>query len=506
MYFSFISIIIAAVLALPIIIAAFKGFKHGLNRSLITLAALIISTALASVGAFFLANLLDTPAYNLLKRFIPIIRQYSDKLNSINTLGLATVNAILKLFSFVILLALLFIISCIVIAICFSRRKRSTAEDSRYTPDSAPFYVRHSKGLGASVRALTAFLAVIIFFSPIFGALTILGDVIDVAEKQNFKWESIRIKSSAVEFFDPYFDDATVAIVGFAGSQAVFDAFASAKLPGVDRIYLSREAGICCEALSTLLISLQKLSKGKQLTDEQLLELKSTISEQIESSPILQVFTADMLNSVANAWLNDQDFLSIKRPELPATGNIIFEKLFDQLLLACAESTPECAGRDMLSLFSLYEILSSVELNGDLIGPDQFLNIAESDVIGRIMEVLESNECLADCCAMIKNIALDYISIFIQDIDLTAEKRNRFMNKLASTVNTVNNMDSASNEEKIKLITNVINEYITVPLPPATVNVAVGMMLSRLQSSTELDSSTMSRFFEYYANDGEHIS
>lgn len=500
MPFTTLSAALLLAVAAGVFLEVRRGLRRGLTRTAFTLSAVVFSGLLAAPLAVWLSNFPIKALSGLISDFMPELETVFEQFPSIPLLIQAAVDALISPILFVLLFLVLRLITGIVVSsVC--RRKFAPLpheiRDPMYESRNAPFHRRHSKSVSGIIGGICGLLASLILLSPIVGTLCTLRDFLRSTESVSIKWSTLGLSEEDLAMAKSTVSDPGAAILEDMGCGLIFDAAANTRLND-RRVGLRREAEACMTVVGDLLSGMRVFVDPSAATPEEL-EALSQLGEEIQRSEAAKLLAADFLNQIAKAWLEGNTFLKIPRP----SGGELVDPLLDGLLQVCAESSPDCVGRDVHTLIRIYLICHE---EGLLTSPDYELlsqKLDEGDMLGRIYDELLQNPCTAHLAGELTNMALRIMAKGLQWSDFNSSQLEGLMGDLSDAMNLVNGMGTSYEDqvESMKEYTLYYAEQYGVTLPESLAEMAAVALVDRLGGQNRpITGEDMADIFDRYMN------
>jgi hypothetical protein len=239
------------------------------------------------------------------------------------------------------------------------------------------------------------------------------------------------------------------------------------------------------------------LITNPQNADPEKVEALSRLGGEIEESEAAKLLAADFLNRISRAWLEGEKVWGMGRP---VSGELV-DPLLNGILEVCAESTHECAARDISTLIRIYLIAAEHEL---LENPDYEKLAAELDeggVLGLIYDELMANPCMAHLTGELTHMSLRIMARAIKTSDFSDAKMKELMGDLSEAMNLVNGMEG-SYDERVQSMKDYTLHYAAqygVTIPESLAEMAAAALVDRLGNAGEnLDGDDLSDLFDEY--------
>ena len=514
MSFTLLSLVLLGTVLLGVFVEVRRGLRRGWVPAAVGLSTVVVSV----LGAMGLSLWLsDTPANfaaDILDIYLPSsLDTIEATFPHVQAILVAVVDALVSPILFVAFFAALRLILRIAAAIIL-RSVRYDPDDPRYmgtprrpsalvspsyeTPD-APWHRRHDRLLGGLTGGLCGFLAALCILSPVLGIFSASRTLLRGLKDMNVSLNAV-IPAETLATAEYYVNDSGSAILSAAGGDLIFDATAVTTLEGTP-LTLRREVEACMEVCTDFSRVIKVITNLSAATDEQK-EIIYGLGERLEDSAITRVLAADFLNSASAAWLEGEVFLGIKRPSF---GDLL-DPLLTAALKVCAESTPDCAGRDVTTILRVYLIIVDSGLADDPDRDSLMAALDEGGVLDRIYAELRKNPCMTPVEEELSNVALRIMAEAIDWADFAPDVYNDLMGNLSEAMNLVNSMEGADFEKRVETLTEYTLHYAEqygVELPEGMAQMAATAMVEQLSTDGTLTAEHLDKFFKHYLGKGD---
>ena len=345
-----------------LLFGAFCGFIRRPRNAFVRLCTLLV-TALV---AFLLAKPVvaiagDTllAAYESELAQIPVLSQYIESNPDFYDTVSGLAQMLLAPIVFVVLYAVLKIISWIVFKIIcavLGKKKKKSGCLGRL--------------LGALVGALCGLVGVVVMITPICGYTRLAGTAVSAVMEPSELGEVQEVLAIGYEGFGSTLYD----LVG----EKLFRGLTTARFDG-DKVCLVDEA----EALCDMVGAFSDLSKVpvERYSVEQMAAIKKAAAG-FKNSYFLSHMGSALLSDVSNAWLSNEAYMGVDRPSL---GENV-DGMLNGFLTVFSTSTPENIGSDMECFASIFSLLIEHDLFSLLGGDADIQNFVVKLMGGSIIE------------------------------------------------------------------------------------------------------------------------
>lgn len=509
MSFTLLSFVLLGAVLLGVFVEVRRGLRRGFVRAAVGLSTVLVSALGAVALSLWLSNIPAAFATDVLDIYLPSsLETIETTFPHVQSIIVAAVDALVTPILFVGFFLVLRLVLRIVAAIVLRamgydpddprymgtpRRPAALMAPSYEAPD-APWHRRHDRLLGGLTGGLCGFLAALCILSPVLGMLSTSRTLLRGLKSMKVSLNAV-LPAEVLDQAEYYVNDSGAAILSAAGGDLIFDATAVTELEG-EPLTLRREVETCmavCQDFSRVIKVITNLSAA---TDEQK-EILYDLGDRLDDSAITRVLAADFLNSASAAWLEGKTFLGIKRP----TFGELMDPLLTAALKVCAESTPECAARDITTILRVYLIIVESGLADN---PDQeSLNAALGDggVLDRIYAELRKNPCMTPVVDELSNVSLRIMAEAIDWADFAPDTYRELMDEFADAMNFINDMENAGFDERVEALTDYTTRYAEeygVELPEGLAHMVATAMVEQLGTGGTLTADQMEEFFNYY--------
>jgi hypothetical protein len=338
-----------------------------------------------------------------------------------------------------------------------------------------------------------------ILLSPVVGVLSTVHGVFEQTQNIKIKWSSMGLGEEDVAEIRATVSDPAALVLDAMGCGLIFDATANTRING-RTVVLRREVDACMTVVTDMIGGLSLIT-NPQNADSEKVEALSRLGGEIEESEAAKLLAADFLNRISHAWLEGEKVWGMGRP---VSGELV-DPLLNGILEVCAESTHECAARDISTLIRIYLIASE---HGLLTSPD-YGDLAdqldEGGVLGLIYDELMDNPCTAHLAGELTDMALRIMAKGIKWSGFNDAKLDSLMSDLSDAMNLVNGMGSTYEDRvaSMKEYTLYYAEQYGVELPDSLAEMAAAALVDRLgESGGTVTEKDLSEIFDQYLNGG----
>ena len=499
MSFTILSAVLLLVVGTAILIEVTRGYRRGFMRTTISLAVVVLSALVAAPLAVWLSDFVVKLCNGYLPRLLPIIRDLTDQYACLEELIPAVLDVVISPILFVVFFGILRLIGRIVVAAMFKGRlaaRPNEIDDPMYESELAPWHRRHSRFLGSVMGGLCGFLVSLVVLSPTIGLLSVADTVLQTADRANVKWSAYKIDAEQMGYVIDLVDDPVVKFLEASGGGVIYDASACTRLNEY-RVTLRQEVEICSGLIGDLMGSMKSFKDLSNITDQQK-ELLASLSGTIEESEVLRLVASDGLHMISNAWLNGNSFMGISCPSF----NQHLMPLVSGILEVCADCTPDCVGRDVGTIVSIFLIASDSGLLSNPSYDQLAASLDEDGVIQRIYDEILANPCTAPLADRMTDVAVEMMSSAIDFSNFDQTQLDGLMTHLSDAVNRANGMGS-TNEERVnhmKDATLYYAEMYGVNVPDSLAEMAAVALIDKLGNKGDrVTPDDLRELFKVYA-------
>ena len=492
--------VLVLVVGAGIAIEVLRGLRRNLVWTAVSLATVVLSALVAAPLAVWLSDFPAQRLGDLLLDLLPSLDALSESFPSILPLITGIADALLSPVLFVFLFLILRLIARITVSILFRKPLSPLPDDPAdpmYEGANAPWYRRHSRLLGGLTGGLCGLIASMILLSPVVGALSTADNLLDGANSDRIKWESMGFEEELIDSVRSVSGDPAVAVLEAMGCGLIFDASACTRLNG-NPAYLRREADACMAAVDDIVVIVGMLQSPEDITPDQR-EALGHLEERIQASEAVKMIAADTVNLIADTWLEGNTFMKIGMPEF---GELV-DPLMTGILRVCAESNASCVSRDIGTLLRIYLIAVDNDL---LVNPDYDEladSLDEGGVLNLIYDELVKNPCMAHLAGKLTDMSLRIMMSALEWSDISEQQMESLMGDLSDALNQINGQ-SGSAEERVETMKEYTMQYAEkygIKVPPALAEMASVALIEKLgDRGSSLTSEDLWEFLEDFSS------
>ncbi len=493
MTFTLFSAAMLGIMALIIYGQARKGYKSGLNKSLINLASVFFSAIFGTVISVGLSSLIE----NLTVWILQVSNLYGEieeLADSYMAAILLVSKMILSLLIFIpVFYILKFIINLIAGIILRKCIKKSRALKTEYLPEDAPLYVRHGKKLGTIMGVISGFIIAVVLFMPFTGVLKTADKVVKIVEGYDMP-EGKRL-DPRIFLISKYSDEFSVNLVYACGGDILFDLTARAEIYGID-VSLSDEidslSGVDINRINPSKISFSNLSP------ELIHDIEKTL-EEINKSTVFKVIAAEFVKNVSESWANGNSYYNVKKPNFSSYAAV--DNFMNELYLVCSTTDFYRYEADLETLFDIMEILIECKnLMSATSYRDIITELHEKNILQRIDDELIKNPHMSVLSSKIDDMLMSILSSEVQKIgDISPAAKKVVCREISDAIN---NTKGLTGSVKTVALSNYLSQsfkdygvYVPESFNSRISNILVSQISDDRSEVTEEDIENL--FFRY---------
>ena len=500
MSFTILSAALLLFLGAVIFKNALNGYRRGLALSAISLSAVVFSALVAIPLALWLSDYPSRLLARYLPYWIPALKGVLNQYSSVEKLIPACIDVLLSPILFVIFYGLIRIVICTpmenILRRCLTTRA-DEAGDPIYEGRNTPWHRRHTRILGSITGAVSGFVISLVLLSPLLGLLSVADTVVDVTDTIRLKWSAYGLDNDQVELVHAVVGDPVATVLTASGGGILYDATTITYLhDGQGGRVSLRDEVRACSAMTVDLMSARNVVKDMSSLSDEDKAILSRLGSRIESSQVMSLVAADLVNQVADAWLDGRSFMKISLPAF----NDHLEPLVEGALEVCARSTDACVGRDISTLVDVCLIASDSGLMKKQIGYTQLAAcLDQGGVLDMIYDEIQANPCMTPLVGKMTDVAVHMMASAIEDAGFEKSELKELMTELSDAMNRVNRM-GLSNTERVahmKEYTQYYTEMYGIRMPGALAEMASVAFIEKMGDSKITADSLYSLFDAY---------
>ena len=416
--------IILGITFLILIVNALVGLFRGMGKALLRLVTLV----LALVGAFLLAKfgssimaerlvqmleeaVASNPNFAAFLQDTPVVGQ------SVGVLAQMLAAPILFWACYVLLKMITWPLFAILSAIfCHKSQKKKRK----------PFPFRRL--IGAALGLVAGCIGVLVFVTPVMGYTALFSETISQAQSL----DSAAPQLGLGEYNDKYLAPAATTPV----ASALYDGIGSKLFDNLTEVpWGDTTATLKGEWFAVVDLVENAATLGASPVAEYGEKQSAAVhamAADIGESRLLSALGSGALNGIANAWLSDQSFAGIGKPDL---GDESVEIILDGLLRVFATTTPELIDEDMdffadiFDLFIKYQMFAKM---GEGTGSDDLVShLATSGFLAEARMLLVGNERMEPVVVAISDAGMRLLVRQLGDPAQYLEQHSGLMNQIS---------------------------------------------------------------------------
>jgi len=216
-----------------------------------------------------------------------------------------------------------------------------------------------NKPIGALLGLVCGFVLVVVYLLPIASVTGIVSKVMASGALETFESDSKQIIAAEdKKAIDQLVNTPVLTATRYGGGNLIFSFLSSSNIDG-EKASLTKEF----DNILTLIPLVTPLTE-KNITeygDSEMAVIEKQLPLLFERSTFLRVLGAETVSGICNAWLNDNDFLSIQKPEMEGPGAVIT----NSVLVMFKDTTKDTIVSDIRGLTPLIPAAMAVTKLGD---------------------------------------------------------------------------------------------------------------------------------------------
>lgn len=496
MSFTLISGLIIVLTMTTVLVNVVKGHTQGIFKSLIRLCKIFVATLSAIAISFLVSNIVVKLIFKIVTK-IDKYNELTEELSSIELILKAYLDAAITPLLFIFIFMICYWLVNIIAAIVYRAKLKKASRNIEYESEDAPWYLKHSKTLGAIIGGISGLFMASIIIAALFGTLKLTVKTIDTVNSNPTLSKSVKIKEEFTEELRKYSNDIPANIIYYCGGNVVYKISAASTLNG-NRFAIDKEVKGMNIALNDAVDVLPVLQDLKNITPDQK-EMVLQLPKDLEDSETLKAISADFISGASTKWLDGEKFMNMAVPQV---GNVI-EPIVGNILYACKSTTPDTAAEDIGTLLQVYIIISENKLLERGNYEELITHFSENDVIDDICYILEQNPRMKYIAKAVRNVTMNTVASAINALKYDAAQYDMLMMNLADSLNS---LDGFTEEEKIDFMTNNAMQYINdygVEMPESVARVTAEQLISELSNENgTVTAQRLQVLFDSYALNG----
>ncbi|MBE6693758.1 MAG: hypothetical protein E7589_03225 [Ruminococcaceae bacterium] len=365
------------------------------------------------------------------------------------------------------------------------------------------------KWVSPIVGAVNGALVAVITIVPICGYLLLASNVVnataamvDTDTTQTAELAAEETGEEGADLLDTIAslgENPAVKAVGFIASP-VFDALTTADVPtghgdgSTVKFVLSKDIANVFDIFDHVTVFMDDMTSGE--VSEHTQQNMHDLSHAFASSEWTLCFASDTFSSMADAWLEGDDFMGMSQPELPA----VFEHTFSQSLEIIGNVTPATVEDDLNTIFDVfYYFLKGDLMNGESNADGLMTSLSESDILSSIIDTLEANERFAPLADEIIDMGLRVVATSIGKVELGSDEQyDALVGEISNSLTNTLSMSEDERDEYIKeSIKTAFTDYGT-EIPEDVALTCADKMIAELGGDGEITDEEVHAYLDSY--------
>lgn len=450
MVYTPLSTVILIFLFLATVFWAWRGYKRGLTRSAIGLAAVIISAFFAVLLARTLSTKYAEDLLALLAE-MDVIDPSDELLSQYKDVLLLLIRISMSLILFLPAFGTIRLVIAIPASILcrFLIRKRTS-----YLKEDEVLYIREHRRIGASVGAIGGFLLAIVLLTPLTGLLKTADAGIEIYE--TVAKEEIADSSGTVDAIEYYANDFGIDAMDACGGHMLFDLTTTVTLHG-DKTNLNRELAVIRTTDLTRIEGLLAAFGDMQSLD--LAEAETTL-DQLSESMVIRLVLAESIRGASSAWLKNDTYLGTERPSFGEHDAI--DRFMNEILYACSSTSYKTVKSDVKTLMGLGKIFTDALHELDLTSYEELIEKLMVDgLLDKVRAKLAENPHMLSVSFAVDDLVMTVVTEELQNaLKYSDEDRDMLYDELADILTSTGGLDGTVREiEVTESIKESLEEY-----------------------------------------------
>ena len=486
--------ILFGVMAVYLLISVGIGFLRGLSKTRIRTITIFASALIAYITVLVSKNsllmgpseledvLIQTGMYDQAQAICQLLIDSPVLTESVLGFLSAMVMPLVYLVLFLVISIVLGIIGGIV---TFVLRGSLKAHNSR----------AHMRGV--RTLALSLFSGLVVLFvwfvpvnvytqmiPPVVAALE-ETDVIDAADVEGVIDESIS-------------ENAVLGMFRVFAGEPVCNSITSFKV-GEESVKLLDEVGGITKFVGNI-VSLSGVDM-ENFGEEQT-EVFDSIASCFDDSNLLAAIIGEVIYHSTDAWIADEDFIGVERPEVGEMLDPTFDTLINVLHSDARKPVALKADiytvADMIGILARYDVFSKMEDTDSLIE-----QLGADGMVKELITALGSNSSMKVLIGEIRNMGMRAIA---QALDIPANGEVVYEQFLGDIATALNDTKSMSEEERVETLTQKVKDAFVeanVPIEEEIIDCYSASLIYDLGSMENITADDISDFFTAYAMKAE---
>ena len=279
---------------------------------------------------------------------------------------------------------------------------------------------------------VSALVILFIVLTPVYSLARIAGPVVTSLNDAGVIPDDSTAKVVTAKIQD-YSESPVLSLYGAVGGRKLNTAITTFEMEGT-KTTLAGET----EAISDMISDLVKISEGgdpEKWKDDQAAAVKS-LAGSLSDSKIISVLICDAVGGITDKWLEGDDLLGIKKPDVGEKFEPVFNKLVENLNRDASET--ERMSADLKSVGDVASILIRDKVLEKLKDSDGVSDIiSKGTTITDILKVIKANESLADLADFFTDIGLKSLGDQLKLPTVSDEEFESFFAEVTDSLNDI---------------------------------------------------------------------
>lgn len=439
MTFTLLSVTIFSMIALFVYIHAKRGYKNGLNKSLIGLAVLFVSVFLCVL----LSGLIALAMENVVVWILESVGVYNDIVGSIGEYYMMAILAIFRMIlSIMLYIPVFFILKGILNAVIkLILRKRTGLKYKKnmvngYLSENEPFYIKHEKKLGAIIGAVAGFLIAIVFLTPLAGTLKTADRIFETVEcfpRQDF------IVQDDVDLMNKYANDFSVNFVYVCGGALIYDLTTKTNVNG-ETVSLSDEVDIVCR-LDFDSIFNEEFNLSEPTSED--IDRIDGFLDQMNQSHIMKLFSVGAVRQTMLAWESGSSCFGLVKPRV--NGYQAVNDFLDKVFYTCSTTDHNYYENDIDTVLNLLRIfLECGEISETADYEDIITKFEENNTIHKMDQEIKKNPHMSTLSTAIDDMIMSILSSEVYELgEVDEDSKNILYAEISEALNSTQGLSGS---------------------------------------------------------------
>lgn len=452
MSITFLTPILITVICACTAVYAIIGYRSGLVKSALNLAANVAAAFLGAAFSVLTVAMFKKSIIGTVSK-IEVYVSLKDSMGSFagiaDFIACMIASAVLFVPMFILMLG---VFKAVVSYVYKKKMGRDKADTSQYVSENATFFELHDKKIGAAIGVFCGFFVAVALMSPITGAFRSLDKSIGLA--RDLLGDKALENVEDLDEIEKYSDDFMVVMADACGGGTFFDIATSASVDG-KMTNLSSELRTLSKIGSDGYIQTLKETKSLDSIDTQKIE---EMLELIDKAPILKNAVITCMKDASETWLNRGSYMGVSRPEI--IDNDIADKFFDEILKVLTTSTVKTLDKDVKTFLGIREIFKE---NKDLLNSSDTTALMDALASGGITEKIKNelnqNPHMLPVVQVIDDMLMRVVADEISNFDrFTFEDREHLFRQIADILTDTSDINDTARKG---VILDEINDAFT---------------------------------------------